>query len=355
MIPPGKYKVLGLMSGTSLDGVDLALCRFDVSPSKIDFKIEAAQTWLYPDFWSVILRRVHQGYAQDYARIHQEYGQFLGEISRNFLDSFGQKADFVSSHGHTIFHQPAKHFTSQIGEGAAMARNAQLPVVCDFRTTDVAHGGQGAPLVPAGDEALFGRYAYCLNLGGFANISFRSQGKRMAYDIVPVNYVLNYLASQKGLEFDADGLLANAGKPDEALLAILNSLEYFLQPPPKSLGREWAESKIFPLLQASGLTIEDQSATYCLHVAQQIAQSADGNAGDEILVTGGGAWHPGLISSIKALCNPQVVIPSREIVEFKEALIFAYLGLCRWFGVNNCLASVTGADRDTCGGAIYLP
>jgi anhydro-N-acetylmuramic acid kinase len=350
-----SYRVIGIMSGTSLDGVDMALCIFHIENNRWRFEIDNAVTVPYSAGWAERLSTVHQGDAFSLASTHVDYGKHLGQLIKKFAS--GKKADFVSSHGHTIFHQPVRGMTLQIGEGSALSAGCNMPVVCDFRTTDVALGGQGAPLVPMGDKLLFSEYAYCLNLGGIANISFEKNDERIAYDISPVNIILNYLAQQKEKSFDRDGELASAGKIQNDLLEQLNKIDYYSKSYPKSLGREDIEQHFFPLINSFAISVEDKLRTFCEHIAIQIATSVNlksQTSSPKLLITGGGALNTYLISRLKDHCKAEVIIPEKKIIEFKEALIFAFLGVLRWRGEINCLKSVTGAKKDSCVGAIYL-
>jgi anhydro-N-acetylmuramic acid kinase len=342
------------MSGTSLDGVDMALCSFHHTNGNWSFEIEKAVTVPYNEEWKKALGSIYLRDAFTLAMVHVEYGKLLGTLVKDFVA--GSKADFISSHGHTVFHQPSIGLTLQIGEGAALRAAAELPVVCDFRTMDVALGGQGAPLVPIGDKLLFSEYPYCLNLGGIANISYDQNGHRIAYDICPVNMVLNYLAQLKGVEFDKNGELASRGKMNEALLTGLNGLKYYKRRHPKSLAREDFELNYLKVLGDFAIPVEDKLNTYCEHIAMQISGSVNSESVSEgsLLITGGGAFNQYLIDRIKVHCKAEVVIPDRRIIDFKEALIFAFLGVLRWRNENNCLESVTGAKRDSCSGVIYI-
>ena len=342
--------VVGLMSGTSLDGLDLCFVSFDFD-GKWHYRIEKAESIDYPAELRQKLASAQQMTALEYARLHSDYGLYLGEQVRDFLARNQLKADLVASHGQTIFHQPAVRFTAQIGSGAGIAAMTGIDTVCDFRTTDVALGGQGAPLVPIGDAVLFGEYDACLNLGGFSNISYAEGAKRLAYDISPVNYVLNHYAGKRGLAYDRDGLLARSGRIDRQLLEQLNALPFYTQSGPKSLGREWVESEVYPLIEAAALPVEDVLATFVEHVAMQIAHHVRGG---RVLVTGGGARNIFLIERMQA-CAPQVcyVVPDPLTIDFKEALIFALLGALYVMGQPNCLASVTGAAHDNIGGCLY--
>jgi anhydro-N-acetylmuramic acid kinase len=289
--------------------------------------------------------------ALEYARLHSDYGLYLGDQVRDFIARNALRVDLVASHGQTIFHQPSVRFTGQIGSGAGIAAVTGIDTVCDFRTTDVALGGQGAPLVPIGDAVLFGDYDYCLNLGGFSNISYAEGSKRLAYDISPVNYVLNAYAGKLGMAYDRDGETARSGQVSTALLDALNALPFYTQAGPKSLGREWVEAEVYPLIESFGLPVEDVLATFVEHVAVQVGRHVRGG---RVLVTGGGARNRYLIERMQALA-PQVqyVVPDALTIDFKEALIFALLGALYMADRPNCLASVTGAVRDNIGGCLY--
>ncbi len=350
-----EYKVIGLMSGTSMDGVDLAYCIFKEDNFKYTFEIKYCETIPYTDEWYKALKKLPSESAYEYAKQHVLYGHYLGNLVSDFINKHKIAVDFVASHGHTVFHQPHLKFTSQIGEGAALAQASGQKVVCDFRTSDVAAGGQGAPLVPIGDEQLFGTYDYCLNLGGFANISMAKQTKRVAFDICPANIVLNYFANFRGKPYDRDGKMAANGIFNKDLYDELNSLDFYEKQPPKSLGREWMEQHIMPLFDKYPITPEDCACTFCEHVAYQIGRAIENDNKKSVLVTGGGAFNAYLIERIQHNTKAQVIIPQNNIVNYKEALIFAFLGVLRIKQKNNCLSSVTGAAKDVCGGALYLP
>jgi len=353
-MPMNKYRVVGLMSGTSLDGVDIALCQFEIRNGKWKFRIEAAETIPYSSKQAKLLTGLMNEEAMGFAKQHSEYGRYLGGLVKSFLKRNKAKADFVSSHGHTVFHQPVNRFTTQAGDGAALSAACGLPVVCDFRSADVALGGQGAPLVPIGDRLLFSEHDCCLNLGGIANISFEQAGKRIAFDICPVNLVLNYLASEKGMRYDKGGKLASRGKVLPKLLLKLNAASFYKRSFPKSLGREEIEKDFFSIIENTSGRIEDKLNTFCEHIAIQISTVTERKKG-RMLITGGGAYNEFLLGRIRYYNNMQIHIPSKTIIEFKEALIFAFLGVLRWRNEANCLKSVTGATRDSSGGAIYQP
>jgi anhydro-N-acetylmuramic acid kinase len=350
-----KYNVIGLMSGTSLDGLDIAATVFKLENGRWSFDIMFSHTYPYSSEWKDKLSGLPSVDALTFSYINVEYGHLLGRLTRSFIENTGFQPEFIASHGHTIFHQPAHGLTVQIGAGSAIAAETGLPVICDFRSTDVALGGQGAPLVPAGDRLLFSQYAACLNLGGFANISMEWNGQRIAYDICPCNIILNKLANQLGKEYDKDGEIARSGCVDSKLLNRLNQINYYKEKWPKSLGREWLEETFIPVIDQSGLPVADAIATVCEHIAVQVDQTAVTSNKGEILVTGGGAHHTYLIEKISKRGQREYIIPPIEITDYKEAVVFAFLGLLRWRNEPNIFRSVTGSSSDHSGGAIYLP
>ena len=350
---PLLYHVIGLMSGTSLDGLDIAYCEFIKKNDRWTYSVRNAETIPYTDSWHERLSILENCSALDFVAADIEYGHLLGRLTREFLEKHHLHPDFIASHGHTIFHQPDKKITWQIGRGSAIAAETGIPVINDFRSQDVALGGQGAPLVPVGDRLLFGEFDFCLNLGGFANISFEIEGMRIAFDICPANIVMNQLALQSGHPYDPDGMLARQGIVDQRLLEILNALPYYFKVPPKSLGREWVVENVFPLCKNSILPINDLLATFCEHIAIQVGTTVGGAQAKKMLITGGGALNGYLVERIRYHAVPQIIIPDVNTINYKEALIFAFLGVLRWRNEVNCLKSVTGATRDSSGGAIY--
>lgn len=347
------FRVIGLMSGTSLDGLDVAVVTFIVDEAHYNFFINQAATLPYSEVWHAKLKGAHLLSAPDLKALDAEYGSWLGEVVCDFIAKNKiEKIDFIASHGHTVHHQPEKKATVQIGNGPELAKISGLPVICDFRLQDVLLGGQGAPLVPIGDALLFSEYDACLNLGGFANISFEKNGKCLAFDICAANIVLNHLAQQLGHDFDEGGNLARSGNLLPDLLSELNALPYFQQKPPKSLGREWTDAAVLPLLN-SDYKNEDLLHTFCVHVAQQIGTVCKNGGLKKVLVTGGGAFNQFLMDEMRNQTNAQFILPEGELITHKEALIFAFLGLLRWLNRPNCLASVTGAPADHSSGRIY--
>ncbi|MCY1723137.1 anhydro-N-acetylmuramic acid kinase [Prolixibacteraceae bacterium Z1-6] len=349
----GTIKAIGVMSGTSLDGLDIAAVEFQLQDKKWSFKLCEAKTISYSKDWEEQLKFSPSLHGEELTALHSKYGSFIGEQVKHFIESTNFAPSIIASHGHTVFHQPEKGYTLQIGNGAAIAAKTNVLTVSDFRTGDVALGGQGAPLVPIGDQLLFSEYSYCLNLGGFANISFGKDGTRQAFDNCPVNFVLNHFAEKKGLPYDKNGDLGRHGNINTELLDRLNKIPFYQLTPPKSLGREWVETEFFPVLNQFNISDADKMRTVYEHVAIQITNSISGKG--KMLITGGGAFNSFLIERIKALTTTELIIPSKEIIDFKEAIIFAFLGVLRINNINNCLASVTGAKKDSCGGVVYLP
>jgi anhydro-N-acetylmuramic acid kinase len=342
---------IGLMSGSSLDGLDIALVRFQEEEDKYHFQILQAETLPYPEYWTHQLSEAFHKQSEDLVQLDKDYGKYLGEQVLAFAKKHNAAPDFVASHGHTIFHRPEEHYTLQIGDGQELAKACGFTVINDFRSEDVSKGGQGAPLVPIGDKLLFGEYEICLNIGGIANVSYDEDGKRIAYDLCIANQALNYLAQMKGLPYDRDGELARSGQVDMNLLKRLNKHPFYGQFPPKSLGREFFEANQKELLQ--GLSMPDLLATFVEHIALQIALGVSHLPKGKILVTGGGARNKYLMERLQARTSHEVVIPDKMTIDYKEALVFAFLGLLRLEGKTNVLASVTGAESDSCSGRIW--
>lgn len=348
-------KVVGIMSGTSLDGVDLALVEFE-GVQTISFQILAAVTVPYPDVWSKRLKTCNGLSAEEFLKLHNEYGNYLGDLCKVFIKKNNSEAEVIASHGHTIFHQPDNRFTFQLGSGACIAATTGVTTVSDFRSLDVALGGQGAPLVPIGDRLLFGEYDYCLNLGGFGNISFEKTGERIAFDCCPVNMILNLLANERGFDFDKNGNLSASGSFNQELFDNLNRIKFYHQSYPKSLGAEWFKSEFLPLIEQSKITLEDKLHTLCHHIAYQVSKCLLLKHTDhsKMLVTGGGARNTFLQQLMKQYCSVQIIIPEERIVDFKEALIFAFLGYLRIAEMPNSLSSVTGAASNSTGGSVFV-
>ena len=349
-----NYNVIGVMSGTSLDGVDLAHVRFTIHHSKWTFEILESETIPYHSEWIARLKTAVNYSESQLETLNKSYTKLLGTIISDFIEKYQlQDLDAVCSHGHTILHQPQNGFTLQIGNLPDIAALTNQKVVCDFRVQDVQLGGQGAPLVPIGDRILFSEYDFCLNLGGFSNVSFEKNGHRIAFDISPVNTVLNFYANQLGMEYDDRGKMAQTGTVNDALLNELNGLAYYHQSYPKSLGFEYVKEIVLPLIESHTLAIEDLLRTFTEHAAVQIALALPEKKG-KLLITGGGAYHDFLIKRIKKyLPEITIVIPPAVLLEYKEALIFALLGVLKLRQEINVLASVTGAKQDHSSGVIF--
>lgn len=342
---------IGLMSGTSLDGIDLVYVKFNTKNYK-DFKILALKTVAYTKNWKEKLKNAITYPKEKLIILDNAYGELLGKEINKFIEENKIKSvNFIASHGHTVFHQPEKGITLQIGNGQKIADITKQQVICDFRTQDVQLGGQGAPLVPIGDELLFADYKYCINLGGFANISFKKNGQRIAFDICPVNIVLNHYCNKLGLDYDNNGELSYKGKINKKLLKELNSLPFYNKSSPKSLGLEWVKKNIFMLINSFELEIKDILRTFVEHSAYQTGKLIKNNP--SVLVTGGGSFNSFLMERIMYFANTKIELPNSELIEYKEALIFAFLGLLRSRNQINCLKSVTGATHNHCSGKIF--
>ncbi|MFT6935282.1 MAG: anhydro-N-acetylmuramic acid kinase [Maribacter sp.] len=354
------YKILGLMSGTSLDGLDLAYCYFTEEKGVWTFDIINTKSISYTAKQLTELKDAIQLGVGDLFQLHNSYGTWLGEQVLDFIEKNQLAVDYVASHGHTTHHRPDLGFTVQIGSGQHLAKASKQHVICDFRTYDVALGGQGAPLVPIGDQLLFQEYDFCLNLGGISNISFDVKGKRIAYDIGLANMILNYITRKIDLEYDKGGVLARSGNIIPVMLQKLNDLKYYLLPHPKSIGYEWFLEQVVPIVESTEATTEDLLHTSIHHICEKIAQQIHQNTskpGQKVLVTGGGALNTFLITMLteKLGSETRVVVPEKKLIDFKEAMVFAFMGALRAEKKINVLCSVTGATRNSSSGVLYLP
>lgn len=346
---------IGIMSGTSLDGLDLAYCDFEYD-GNWHFAIKKTRCVSYDDSWRSALAAAHQIPKDALQKLDVDLGIFIAEQINDFLNDAGfSTPDLVCSHGHTVFHDPANKFTLQIGSGADIAQETGIICIYDFRSLDVSLGGQGAPLVPIGDELLFSEYDACLNLGGFSNVSFRRNDERIAFDICPVNIGLNPLAQQLGLPYDENGNIARTGSVDQLLLQKLNTLPIYKDSSQPSFAREWLERSFLPLVNSSNAKTEDLLSTLTEHAAIKIAEVLNKSLGNSsVLVTGGGVRNAYLMERIQTLSEAKIIIPNDELIDFKEALIFAFLGVLRLHDKTNVLSSVTGAERDSSSGVIHV-
>ena len=353
MLHEKKIFAIGLMSGTSLDGVDLSYVSFDKVQETV-YEILITETIPYSQKWKQTLQEAIAFSTEELQKLDVLYGQYLGKILQTFIEKYTlENVDFIASHGHTILHQPDKGITLQIGNGQEIASKIGKKVVCDFRTQDVLFGGQGAPLVPIGDALLFAKYAFCVNLGGFANVSFQQNKIRIAFDICPVNIVLNHYVEKLGFPFDDQGKIAAAGTIDTGLLQALNSLPFYQKEAPKSLGLEWVQATIFPMIDALKLPVSTVLKTFVEHVAMQIGAIIYKEA--SVLLTGGGVFNSYLYSRIEFYALQRLEKQDNLLVNYKEALVFAFLGLLRLEHRVNCLKSVTGASKDHSSGQVFMP
>jgi anhydro-N-acetylmuramic acid kinase len=349
-----QFNVIGLMSGTSLDGLDIVYVNFKYE-KYWKYEIINSKTYRYEDKWISLLKNISQEKIHSIRKIDADYTKLLSKYIIDFINEFSiTNIDFVSSHGHTAIHLPSNFITYQIGNLPILAKYINQKVICDFRLQDVELGGQGAPLVSVGEEYLFPEYNTLINLGGFANITKRIKNNIIAYDICPINIVFNHLSGMVKSKYDDGGYIASTGNINQDLYDQLQKLSYYKQNPPKSLGIEWVNDQIHPILNNfQNIAVKDLMNTFSNHFAFQIAK----NIGDQgkVLITGGGAYNDYLIERIKNLTKSKITIPDQKIIEYKEALIFSFLGLLRVHEINNCYSSVTGAKKDHCSGKIYMP
>ncbi|MFT4062779.1 MAG: anhydro-N-acetylmuramic acid kinase [Edaphocola sp.] len=359
------YNVIGLMSGSSLDGLDIAFCQLTEISGKWTYEILRADCITYPDAIAADLKNAANISVPGFLRLHSSYGHYLGEQVNKFIaaHSLEHKVHFIASHGHTVWHEPAAHTTSQIGDGAAIAAWTLLPVVSDLRAMDVALGGQGAPIVPIADKYLFGDYDFCLNIGGIANVTING-AEPIAFDICPANQLLNYFANKAGKEYDENGALARTGTFEGFLLDKIGSLDFYEQPAPKSLHNGFVHEVVLPHF-AEDLSVADALATAVQHIAEQIANALityrNPLEEQKMLVTGGGALNGFLIEKIDEALNKgnsnhiEAIVPNEQTVQYKEALAMALIGTLRWREETNVLGSVTGAGKNSVNGAMWLP
>ncbi len=348
------------MSGTSLDGLDLAHCHIWEDKGKWEFEIKQTASISYTEQMQTELKDSIHLPAEDLLQLHNTYGTWLGERALDFIKKNKLALDYIASHGHTSHHRPELGLTFQLGSGQHLSNTSGQKVVCDFRSNDLALGGQGAPLVPIGDRLFFSEYDFCLNLGGISNISFEVKDKRIAYDIGLANMILNYITRKINLDYDKDGELARSGEINQDMLNRLNDLKYYLLPHPKSIGYEWFIEEVVPIVENTKDTAQNLLHTAVHHICDKIAQQIklySDKTKKRLFITGGGAMNSFLIETLKEKLGAQieVVVPERILIEFKEALVFALMGVLRVEKQINVLRSVTGAKRDSSSGVVYLP
>lgn len=361
------YRAIGLMSGSSLDGLDIVFAELEENRGEWKYEIKTAACYAYNDDWKQRLINAKNSTAHDYFLLHADYGKYLAEQVNIFIEenNLHHQVQLIASHGHTVFHEPKSGFTTQLGCGATLAALTGINVVSDLRIMDVALGGQGAPIVPLGEKLLFPGFDFYLNIGGIANLSFQHQKEFIAFDVCPANRVLNMLAQKEGKEFDENGAIAERGEMNMALFNALNALDYYKLLPPKSLSNNFGTDVVYPLIESLNLNTADALRTYTEHIAHQINESVQhiiiDKAADKnqfkLLVTGGGAFNKLLVKKINenlAISNVEVIIAENNIAFYKEALIMALLGVLRWREENTVLASVTGASRSSIGGSVWI-
>jgi len=356
-----KYKAIGVMSGTSLDGLDIALCNLYFSDNNWSFEIEKAKTFDYSKKWKSQLENAPNLNGFELATLHVKFGKLIADRILEFIDLEKEKVDLIASHGHTVFHKPEERINLQIGKAEQIASQTQITAISDFRSLDISLGGQGAPLVPIGDELLFSNYNLCLNLGGFANISFNKNNKRIAFDICPLNILINHYVKKfklNSIGYDKNGEIAQQGEVNNELLSELNSLDFYKKSPPKSLGNEWLENEVIPIIDKFNLKAENLLRTIYEHSTVQISNIVGSSKGKSLLITGGGTYNTFLVQMFKQKLEKEgskvkITIPAKEVIDFKEALIFGFLGLLKKLGETNVDAEVTGANRNTSGGVFY--
>lgn len=359
------YRVIGVMSGSSLDGLDLVFVEFEEVGGKWTYQIQASACYAYDAKWTADLKNAVHLSAYSYLLLHSAYGKYLGQQVNRFIEEFGlqHQVQLIASHGHTSFHAPELGMTGQLGDGATIAAVTGINVVSDLRALDIALGGQGAPIVPMGEKLLWADYTYLLNIGGIANISANRKDGPIAFDICAANRVLNLLSNEMGKEFDAGGIAASNGKINTELLTTLNNLEYYQQKYPKSLANHFGTDTIYPIIKNASLSIEDALRTYSEHIAMQIGYAINlwhmehPTNHSKMLVTGGGAHNSFLIKRIATIVAGyavELIVPEKQLIDYKEAIIMALLGVLRWREENTVLKTVTGATRNSIGGAVWI-
>ena len=349
------YSAIGIMSGSSLDGVDIALCSFNRENGSWSFEIRKAVTYPYTEEWQLKLQELPGKDKSEIAATDTAYGQLLSEMVNDFLKDLPDKPDLIASHGHTIFHEPEKGYTLQIGNGQIIADATGILTINNFRQKDIELGGQGAPLVPIGDELLFNEYDFCLNIGGIANISYRDNNQRIAFDVCPANQMLNYLSRQLGASYDKNGAFAQLGKLNKQLFEALNGDLYYRKEKPKSLSNQYVTNAFISKTEMADASVEDKLYTVVKHIAYQVNKSIAHLPVGNLLITGGGAHNKFLVKAIKLETGMNVIVPEKEIVDFKEAIVFAFMGVLKSSNEDNCLASATGARRNCSSGIIFNP
>ena len=357
------YQVIGIMSGSSLDGLDIAFVKLEENRGVWHYEFQAFACVAYQNEMAEQLKNASKLTVPDFLKLNTRFGHYIGEQVNLFIEQnkLQHQVHFITSHGHTVFHSPLHNTSTQIGDGATIAAVTELPTITDLRSMDVALGGQGAPIVPIGDKLLFPEYDYWLNIGGIANITARVNDSFVAFDVCPANQVLNLLAQNTGKDMDENGALAADGNLLIDVLSQLNEQDYYRQLPPKSLSNEAAIALAFPHLLESAHDVKDLLHTTVVHIAEQIAQATkhfpSNSVNPKMLVTGGGAFNTYLVKQITnllSLQNIEVVVPDAQTVNYKEALVMALIGTLRWREEPNVLKEITGASRCSISGALWM-
>lgn len=359
--------VVGIMSGSSLDGLDIALCRFEQDDLSGKLSFDLVDTAAIP-FDENMMSRLGVGATMDVRslkKLEVDLSRYIAESVNQFLEAGAHTADYISCHGHTIWHVPEDGYTVQIGQGAIISELTGTPCICDLRSNDMAVGGQGAPVAPIVEQILFPEFDFYINLGGIANVSFHSDQEVISWDSVPCNQILNHYASQKGLPYDDGGSLAESGKVDKGLKEAWMSLPYFGRSYPKSMDNTWVKNHFLAGASSFDVSIEDALATMVDVCVSQIQGDIKDHVGDtggqhlrKCLITGGGAHNTYLVSQLSEVLTHddiEVIKPKDEIVDYKEAILMALMGFLRIEGISNTISSVTGARTNTIGGAVYVP
>ncbi len=353
------------MSGSSLDGLDIAYCEFQVDKKAItDWKLLEATTANYPEKWTARLQHLPEQNARTLARTNVYFSRFMADLVNDFIQEHKIQPDLIASHGHTIFHEPDRLMTLQIGDGATLAALTGISVASDFRTQDIALEGEGTPIAPAADRFLFPGYDFYLNIGGIANVTCNANGRYIAFDTSPANQILNMLAAELGLPYDKDGQIARSGKLNIELIDQLEQFAYFQQDYPKSLDNNWIREHVLPTFAIAESPVADLLHTAVHFISKHIGESLKNIIRKEhlhkdkytMLVTGGGGFNTYLMECIQTDCqavNTEIILPERDIIDYKEAILMALMGVLRVEHIPNCFSSVTGAKRDSIGGALY--
>jgi len=342
------------MSGTSLDGLDIVLCELSNAKGKWTYHLIKCETVTYSKKWRNELKGALLLSGKDLLRLNRHYGAWVAQQVNHFLSDVDKKPDLIASHGHTLFHEPSVGFNFQLGDGNIIAANTGITTVSDFRSLDICLGGQGAPLVPIGDEMLFAEYSACVNLGGFANVSAQIDQERKAWDICPLNFVINRLMEKVDLPMDKDGRFGAEGIVINELLNRLNALDFYSWNGPKSLAQEWVDENVWPIIEEyEHEALKNIVRTCYEHFSEIIATDLNRRiTSGKVLFTGGGVYNAFFINLLKTKLNCEVIIPDDRLVNYKEALVFALLGLLRMRGEANCLMNITGAGSNSSSGSI---